>query len=509
MKKIRSKIILILILIVLLPLIPMSFLVYNLVNQSYHIGVNPRVGKAIEDGLDFSKKLYDRSRWELSQALERLSSKLTMINTDDFTTEQLLFVELKIDSSFWKVHSLMQLDELGNQIWIVHFDTTRRFTFDKRILSQFQFPNQKNLVVSNRDNNIFTAVHLIEEKKDLLGYLVLFASMQSEVLLSAERILNIHQVYQALDLEKVSLMRSFLYVFIAIAGIFLSLAIVFGVWISSRITAPITMLVDGTTEIGRGNLDYRLPALNRNDELGQLLDQFNLMAEQLKENQERLIYLQKMAAWQLMARKMAHEIKNPLTPIQLTLQQLVDEYNGSDQNYQKLLDECSHIINEEIGSLRQLVTEFSEFGRLPEFKPQMGDLNHLIEEIGALYGNRLELKLDEHLGQFLFDQDRIRRVFINLIENAIQADPGGQKITISNNILNDTVILVVEDKGEGISQGKITEVFEPYFSTKKSGSGLGLAITRMIVEEHKGSISVESQSGEGTKFIIKLPYKLK
>ena len=116
MKKIRSKIILILILIVLLPLIPMSFLVYNLVNQSYHIGVNPRVGQAIEDGLDFSKKLYDRSRWELSQALERLSLKLTMINTEDFTTEPLLLVDLKIDSSFWKVHSLMQLDELGNQI---------------------------------------------------------------------------------------------------------------------------------------------------------------------------------------------------------------------------------------------------------------------------------------------------------------------------------------------------------------------------------------------------------
>jgi len=509
MKKIRSKIILILILIVLLPLIPISLLVYNLVNQSYHIGVNPQVGLAIEDGLDFSKKLYDRSRWELSQALERLAQEIALTHTADFSEDLLLLVDLPIDSSFWKIHSLMQLDDLGNQIWMMHFDTTRKFTFDKRILSQFQFPNQKNLVVSDRNNNMFTAVHMLKREQNLLGYLVLYASMQSEVLLGAERILNIHQIYQALDFEKVSLMRSFLYVFIAIAGIFLSLAIIFGVWVSSRITAPITMLVNGTTEIGRGNLDYRLPSLDRNDELGQLLDQFNLMAEKLKENQERLIYLQKMAAWQLMARKMAHEIKNPLTPIQLTLQQLVDEYNGSDQNYQKLLDECSHIINEEIGSLRQLVIEFSEFGRLPEFKPQIGDLNHLIEEIGALYGNRLELKLDERLVQFLFDRDRIRRVIINLVENAIQADTTGQKITISNEILNDNIILIIKDRGLGIPPAKIDKIFEPYFSTRMGGSGLGLAITRMIIEEHEGSISVESQYCEGTKFIIKLPYKLK
>lgn len=505
MKKIRSKIIFILILTVILPLIPISILVLDLVNQSYQIGVNPQVSDALENGLYFSKYLYNIQRRHLIEALEKVLISLS--TSPDIPMTKLSPDKLKIDvdTTYWQIYSLQLRDKDGKQIWIKTYGSFPEVSFDRLILSQFQFPNQKSVVVSDRQNNMFTAVYLIKDRKEFEGYLVLQARMQQEFLTKAEQVLSIHQIFQSLDLARGSLMKSFLYTFIAIAVIFMSLAVFFGIWISSRITSPVSMLHQAATEIGKGNLAFRLPLAKRKDEIGQLMTHFNEMAQQLQENQERLIYLQKIAAWQQMARKIAHEIKNPLTPIQLTLQQLIDQYSGSDKAYKNLLLECTHIIKEEIGSLRQLVTQFSEFGRLPEFQPQIGDLNALIREVSTLYGERLILKLDENLVTFSFDPDRIRRILINLIENAVQADPADQPVQIESESTADNVKITVSDKGRGIAEEDMQNIFEPYFSTKKSGTGLGLAITRLIVEEHGGSISVRSQVEHGTEFTIVLP----
>jgi len=135
----------------------------------------------------------------------------------------------------------------------------------------------------------------------------------------------------------------------------------------------------------------------------------------------------------------------------------------------------------------------------------MGNLNELIREVAALYSGRLRLKLDGKIPVFAFDEDRMRRLFINLIENAIQADLGNQPITIETEIMKDRIIIKVQDRGEGISDQQIDKIFEPYFSTKKGSMGLGLAISRLIVEEHGGTIRVESEIKKGTAFIIDLP----
>jgi nitrogen fixation/metabolism regulation signal transduction histidine kinase len=300
-------------------------------------------------------------------------------------------------------------------------------------------------------------------------------------------------------------MKSYLYSFIIIVLILVLLAIGAGILISSRITSRISKIVTATGELGRGNLEYRLPQSNRKDELSQLMSHFNIMAEQLKENQDRLIYLEKMATWQLMARKIAHEIKNPLTPIQLTIQQLVDKYHGAGDDYDKLLHECADIINEEIGSLRHLVTEFSEFGRLPELELKNGNMNDLIREVAGLYGERVELDLNQDEIQIQFDSDRIRRVLINLLENAVQSDPGNHPVQVNTFTEADSFCLSIKDQGEGIPPEYLSRIFEPYFSEKKGGTGLGLAITRLIVEEHAGSIRVESSPGKGSTFSLTFP----
>jgi nitrogen fixation/metabolism regulation signal transduction histidine kinase len=283
------------------------------------------------------------------------------------------------------------------------------------------------------------------------------------------------------------------------------LAIGAGILISSRITSRVSKIVEATGELGRGNFEFRLPRTNRKDELSQLMTHFNMMAERLKENQDRLIYLEKMATWQLMARKIAHEIKNPLTPIQLTIQQLVDKYDGSSDTYDRLLKECAEIINEEIGSLRHLVTEFSDFGRLPELVLKEGNMNELIREISGLYGDRIHLDLSQNTIHLPFDADRIRRVLINLLENAAQSDPGNHPVVVKTTAESGFFCLNIIDQGRGIPPQNLSKIFEPYFSEKEGGTGLGLAITRLIVEEHGGTIKVQSSPGKGSTFSLYFP----
>lgn len=501
MKRMRTKIIIILLFAVLLPAIPLSFLVYDLVNQSYRVGVNPQVAQALENGLIFSKQLYNLQRKLLSDDLERFSEAIAS-SPDGGKAAAGRF---RTDSTFWKLLSLGLTDNQGNWRWRHSFIGEEPPPLDRRILKQFQSPGQRRLIASDRAKNLFVAVQKILQGDRPVGYLVLQARLKEEFLNRADHTLKVHQIYQTLDLNRHSLPHSFLYAFIAFTLILLSLVVGVGIWISARITAPLTLLVKGTAEIGRGNLDFRLPDSRRNDEFGQLITHFNRMAGELKANQQRLIYLEKMAAWQQMARKLAHEIKNPLTPIQLTLQQLVDQYDDSNPEYRRLLHECSGIINEEIGSLRRLVSEFSEFGRMPELDVQSGNLNRLIGEVSKLYGERIRLSLDERIPDFPFDHDRMRRVLINLIENALQADPQHRPVEIRTEMQEATVRLTVSDRGTGIAPEQLSRIFEPYFSTKKEGMGLGLAITRLIVEEHGGSITVESRVGQGSTFIINLP----
>lgn len=504
MKRIRSKIIIILLAMVIIPVIPTSILVYNLVNRSYQMGVNSQVQQALKEGVSFSKEIYKNVRKQLSQDLSDLSRSNVHSLEKIILGRESLF-KLGFDSSFWDIYSISFVDKEGHIFWEKSFQPEYKKALDKRILHQFSTPAQNGLVVSDRENNHFTAVQKVMIDGQVSGFLVMEAGLQKAYIDQSDHLLQVHQIFQTLDVSRSALLRSFLYTFIAITLVLLSVVVLFGMWISSRITAPISLLVKGTGEIGKGNLDYHLPPLKRNDELGRLVEHFNQMAQQLKINQERVIYLEKMTAWQQMARKIAHEVKNPLTPIQLTVQQLVDKYGGESDDYGQLLKECAGIINEEIGSLRQLVTEFSEFGKLPELKLETNDLNKLIREISSLYSDRLDLKLDKDVPQFSFDSDRIRRVILNLIENSIQADPRNQQIQVQTVIANKKVILIIQDKGKGIPKEELEKIFEPYFSTKSGGTGLGLAISRLIIEEHHGKISVDSKIGEGTIFTVHFP----
>ena len=225
-----------------------------------------------------------------------------------------------------------------------------------------------------------------------------------------------------------------------------------------------------------------------------------------------LIRAQKVAAWREVARRLAHEIKNPLTPIQLSAERLRRKLTDLDPARQDLVTECTSTIIGEVESLKALVDEFSQFARMPVPRAVPTDLPSLLNETLALYDGlfadvRFERRFDPSIEEVRVDPEQVKRVLVNLIDNAIEAM--GRRGTIAVETARDTpngfIRIVVADDGPGIPAGEREKLFLPYYSTKGRGSGLGLAIVRRIVAEHGGSVDVADNVPRGTRFTIELP----
>jgi len=226
----------------------------------------------------------------------------------------------------------------------------------------------------------------------------------------------------------------------------------------------------------------------------------------------QIMKAQRMAAWREVARRIAHEIKNPLTPIQLSAQRLRKRYLSRFSGDEAVFDECTEMIIKSVDELKNLVNEFSNFARMPAIQPEPNDLNALIRETLTLYqeahrGVVFLFRPDEHLPQIKIDRDQIKRVVINLLENAVAAMEEQGEVTISSRYDAELKMasFAVADNGPGISPEDKPRLFEPYFSTKKSGTGLGLAIVSSVVTDHSGFVRVRDNKPRGACFIVELP----
>jgi two-component system nitrogen regulation sensor histidine kinase NtrY len=224
-----------------------------------------------------------------------------------------------------------------------------------------------------------------------------------------------------------------------------------------------------------------------------------------------LIRAQKVAAWREVARRLAHEIKNPLTPIQLCAERMRRHFSSAPDQTKQLVDECTTTIVGEVESLKGLVDEFSQFARMPAPRAVPTNLHQLLNEALALYNgifSDVEIRRQfEPVPSVAVDPEQIRRVVINLVDNAIEAmdQRGTIDVDTHHDPANSLVRIVVADNGPGIPPAEREKLFLPYYSTKRRGSGLGLAIVRRIVAEHGGSIDVSDNTPRGTRFAIELP----
>lgn len=273
-------------------------------------------------------------------------------------------------------------------------------------------------------------------------------------------------------------------------------------WWAGRISRPIHRLSDGLGELARGNLDVRLEPEGE-DEVAQATRAFNNTAVQLAESRERQVHLTRLASWQTLARKMAHEVKNSLTPIRLTMEELSSRSNGD-----QFLEQAASIVIDEVSTLERRVRAFSEFASEPAVRPRRLDLNAVVRERIALLsavhpGVRYETELDT--GNAQADEDLVRSVLTNLLENAADAAGTGGTVVVRTGVCDRTAWIEVHDSGPGLSAHARESLFQPTISFKKSGMGLGLSIAHRSALMNGGDIVlVDSQLG-GAAFRVTLP----
>lgn len=289
------------------------------------------------------------------------------------------------------------------------------------------------------------------------------------------------------------------------------LTIAIAVIISNKITNPLRLIQKKFSNIELGKPSEHI-SYEGNDEIGSLVSEYNRMVDELSRSVELLARSERESAWREMAKQIAHEIKNPLTPMKLSVQQLQRSWEDKAPDWQESLARFSKTLIDQIDNLSSIATAFSDFAKMPKTNNQPVDIVTKINNSVGLFENTknidFEINLNEHKELFVFaDKEQLLRVFANLIKNAVQSIPSGRKglIKIDLDTQKDHVIIKVADNGEGIPEELGDKLFMPNFTTKSSGMGLGLAIVKNIVEDARGTIRYETEVNNGTTFIIELP----
>jgi signal transduction histidine kinase len=301
---------------------------------------------------------------------------------------------------------------------------------------------------------------------------------------------------------------------VATGGILL--AIVFSLWIAARVSRPIEQLARAAEEVASGNWEVRVPERGR-DEVGVLARSFNHMTGQLASQRERLVQSERVAAWRELARRLAHELKNPLFPLQLTVENLVRARELPPAEFDEVFRESTQTLGMEIANLKTIIGRFSDFSKMPKPQLERIDAKDLVERVRSLYGGTgcvtgqdgakiaFDTNVSEEPMPIDADPELLHRALSNLVLNAMDAMPEGGTLTVSARRTADKIEIRVADTGQGMTPEECERLFTPYYTTKQHGTGLGLAIVQSVVADHAGTIAVESRTGGGTAFVITLP----
>jgi signal transduction histidine kinase len=301
---------------------------------------------------------------------------------------------------------------------------------------------------------------------------------------------------------------------VATGGILL--AILASLWIAARVSRPIEQLARAAEEVAAGNWEASVPERKRGrsrDEIDVLAHGFNHMTGQLAAQRERLVQSERVAAWRELARRLAHELKNPLFPLQLTVENLVRARALPEAEFDEVFRESTQTLGVEIANLKTIISRFSDFSKMPKPECERIDAKDAIERVRALYETasqneakiRFEVQLSTAPLPLDADPELLHRALSNLVLNAMDAMPEGGTLTLSAQPRGDQVEIRIADTGAGLTPEECERLFTPYYTTKQHGTGLGLAIVQSVVADHAGTIAVESRAGGGAIFVITLP----
>lgn len=381
--------------------------------------------------------------------------------------------------------------------------SSRPEIFESGLLSRFMHP-QAYIKMHDEEEIIFIQQEQIGAGKYLSSYIPFSNSM-------GDKVAYINLPYFARESELRNEISSFVLTYVNIFFLLTGLSVVMALLLSRKLTSPLSMIQDKMKSLKFGSPNEKI-AWKSKDEIGQLVSQYNHMIDELAKSAALLARSERESAWREMARQVAHEIKNPLTPMRLSVQHLIRSWNDNDPEMESKLKKTTQTIIEQIDTLSEIASAFSDFAKMPRANPEIVNLEDIIQKAIRLYSGMAQVSFSlenqtTEIPLVFVDQKNMNRVFNNLFKNAIQAlekdREGVVKITISR--LIDNYLITITDNGKGMDEEQAKKVFAPYFTTKTSGMGIGLSIVYNIITSSGGTISFETEIGKGTTFTILLP----
>ena len=487
-----------------------SLILFNFGVQNYF---DKQITKAVNNSFDVAKNYLEESKENVLSDVILMSVGLNRVSGLYYSNPNRFQTILRSEKILRKIDDVYLIDSLGNILISDVRDITEEFIvpadedYDEALKG-------KPVFISDNLENKTTVMTKLTSLVDT--YLYISRNIDPEILRYLNETEQAVSFYYSVENSQTGIKVTFAIIYIIVVTLLLFLSTSIAISFASRLTKPIVNLIGASDSISKGTLDVKVPELETDEEFQQLNKNFNQMIERLKEQQDKLLITERYEAWESVARKLAHEIKNPLTPIQLSIDSLREKYkdklNQDSRNFEKYLE----TINRQIRDIEKLVNEFSNFARMPRPIFKKIDLIQLIYKssdfIKMTSKNSINLVKKTNDKFIEGDEDQLNRVMINLIKNSEEAleevkqkDPnfkGNIDIEIASN--NDYITFRIHDNGSGITDAK--KAMTPYFTTKKTGTGLGLPIVTKIINEHNGSFSIKkSKDNKGTIVTISLP----
>ena len=486
-----------------------SLFIFNFGLQKYF---DNQITKAVNNSYDVARIYYEKSKENIKSDAILISVGLNKSSSLFYSNPNRFKNIMRIEKILRRVDDVFLIDSTGNIL-----------ISEANSIENLVIPEEENFEAALEGLPIITTNNLENKTSAILKlnslidtYLYISRDIDSEILRYLNETEQAVNFYYSVENSQTGIKITFAIIYIIVVTLLLFLSIVIAATFARRLTIPIINLIGASENISKGLLDTKVPEIDADSELKMLNKNFNNMIDRLKKQQVKLLNVERHEAWESVARKLAHEIKNPLTPIQLSIDRLKEKYSKKIKDGSSDFDDYLETINRQIKDIEKLVNEFSNFARMPRpiFKRinVIETLNKAIEFFKMSSKYEIVFKSNNQKFEINADGDQLYRVFINLIKNSEEAINDKQdksrnfkgKILIEIDDNNDYIVIKLMDNGTGMSD--IKKVMTPYYTTKTKGTGLGLPIVGKIITEHSGDIQLENnKNGVGAKIEISFP----
>ena len=487
-----------------------SLFIFNFGIQNYF---DKQITKAVNNSYDVAKSYLEESKENVLSDVILMSVGLNSASNDYYSNLNRFKNIVRTEKLLRRIDDVYLIDSLGNILLSDVSDITDEFVVPSDEDYDQVLEGKPVFVTGNLENKT-TAMVKLTSLVDT--YLYISRNIESEMLRYLNETEQAVSFYYSVENSQTGIKVTFAIIYIIVVTLLLFLSTSIAITFASRLTKPIVNLIKASDSISKGNLDVKVPDLETDEDFKKLNENFNLMMERLREQQNKLLITERYEAWEAVARKLAHEIKNPLTPIQLSIDSLREKYKSKLTNQSQEFEKYLETISRQIKDIEKLVNEFSNFARMP--RPILKKINFTeivkktLQFIKMTSKNSINLITNNKENFINGDEDQLNRVLINLIKNSeesfveiLKKDPnfkGIIEIEIKEN--KDYITCRLTDNGPGIKDAK--KAMTPYFTTKKTGTGLGLPIVTKIINEHTGNFSIRNnKKGKGSIVNISLP----